>query len=201
MSGIGTESAQTLRTEEHVVLLDDEANPIGSAEKRRVHTDATPLHLAFSCYLFDQDGAVLVTRRALSKSTWPGVWTNSFCGHPGPGESIETAIMRRARQELGADIRDLRPVNGDFRYLATDANGIVDNEVCPVYRATIAGGLSPHPDEVGEWAWVSPASLTTPTALTPFAFSPWLVLQLPFFEDGAGTSVTSLPAFGQEHPG
>ena len=73
---------------ELVVLASAEGEPIGTAPKAEVHTTDTPLHFAFSAWL-TCGGKVLVTRRALSKRTWPGVWTNAFCGHPAPGE--ETA--------------------------------------------------------------------------------------------------------------
>ena len=86
---------------ELVVTVDEAGNTIGSAPKETVHTDHTPLHLAFSCYLLNSEGMLLMTRRALTKRTWPGVWTNSFCGHPGPGEACEDAIVRRSEQELG----------------------------------------------------------------------------------------------------
>ncbi|MFP3466744.1 isopentenyl-diphosphate Delta-isomerase [Leifsonia sp. SIMBA_070] len=164
---------------EEVVLLAEDGSPIGTADKATVHTTDTPLHLAFSCHLFDGEGRILVTRRALGKATWPGVWTNSFCGHPGPGEAIEDAVVRRALDELGASIDNLVTVLPHFRYRAVDAGGIVEYEVCPVYTATVVGDLRPSAAEVAEWEWVEPRALLTAVEATPWAFSPWLTLQLP----------------------
>lgn len=169
----------TASEHEYVVLLDDAGQAIGSADKYVIHTADTPLHLAFSCYLFNADGDLLVTRRALSKLTWAGVWTNSVCGHPAPGESTEDAVARRAQRELGADITNLRLVLPDFQYRAVDATGIVENEVCPVFTATIASDLAPQPDEVAEWEWVSLTAVLEGVTLTPWAFSPWMVKQVP----------------------
>jgi isopentenyl-diphosphate delta-isomerase len=163
---------------ELVVLLSDDGLPIGTADKLGVHTAETRLHLAFSCHLFRASGEVLVTRRSLSKLTWPGVWTNSFCGHPAPDEATPDAIRRRAQRELGVKVREIQSVIPGFRYRAVDASGIVENEVCPVFRAEVSGELNPSADEVAEFAWVDPAQLAAAVASAPFAFSPWLRLQL-----------------------
>jgi isopentenyl-diphosphate delta-isomerase len=163
---------------ELVVLVDLDGTPVGSAEKGVVHTAQTPLHLAFSCHVYNAEGLVLVTRRALSKLTWPGVWTNSFCGHPAPGETMADAIARRARFELGIAVEALEVVLPDFRYRAVDASGIVENEICPVYRAVTTDAVSPNPDEVSEFAWLAPAALRGAVESAPFAFSPWLGWQL-----------------------
>lgn len=163
---------------EQVVLLDDTGAPIGVADKLGVHTADTPLHLAFSCHVYNEDGLVLVTRRALTKLTWPGVWTNSFCGHPAPGESFDDAIARRASVELGITIGQLTLILPDFRYRAVDASGIVENEVCPVYRAVTTDAVVANPDEVSEFEWVTPESLTAAALAAPYAFSPWLGWQL-----------------------
>ena len=165
-------------TDERVVLLDESGTRIGDASKAEIHTDSTPLHLAFSCYLFNEDGQLLVTRRALSKLTWPGVWTNSFCGHPGPGEEIEAAIHRRAAEELGTQVNDVTLIDPEFRYRAIDASGVVENEICPVYTAKISASLAPNPAEVAESQWVDVAAVIEAAELTPFAFSPWMVKQL-----------------------
>ncbi|HEV7566503.1 MAG TPA: isopentenyl-diphosphate Delta-isomerase [Microbacteriaceae bacterium] len=166
-------------TAESVVLLADDGSPVGLADKATVHGVDTPLHLAFSCHVFDGEGRILVTRRALGKLTWPGVWTNSFCGHPGPGETIEDAVIRRASDELGIRLENLALVLPDFRYRAVDPAGIVENEVCPVFTATTTSELAPEASEVAEWQWVEPRALLAAVDATPWAFSPWLTLQLP----------------------
>ncbi len=164
---------------EQVVLLSDDGAPIGVADKHAVHTEDTPLHLAFSCHVYDGEGRILVTRRALTKRTWPGVWTNSFCGHPAPGEELADAVTRRARDELGLELAGLTLELPDFRYLAVDASGVVENEICPVFTARAAGPVTVNPDEVAEWRWADTAALRAAVDLTPWAFSPWLALQLP----------------------
>jgi len=163
---------------ELVVLVDEHGAPIGVANKIGVHTDQTALHLAFSCHVYNSSGQVLTTRRALTKATWPGVWTNSFCGHPAPNEPMDVAIQRRAREELGISLDSIEVVLPDFRYRAVDASGIVENEICPVFRATTRDAVVANAAEVAEFEWVDPAALRTAVAATPFAFSPWLGLQL-----------------------
>ncbi len=171
--------------EEHVILVDDSGLAIGTAPKASVHDADTLLHLAFSCYLLNPLGQVLVSRRSLAKKTWPGVWTNSFCGHPLPGESFEDAVVRRARFELGLDLSpdDIRVALPDFRYRAVDSSGIVENEICPVYIATVNGEPQPNPDEVAEFAWADPATLRRTVLDSPWAFSPWLGMQIKELSD------------------
>ncbi|WP_188664505.1 isopentenyl-diphosphate Delta-isomerase [Tersicoccus solisilvae] len=172
-------SAVPADTAELVVLLDREHRPSGVARKAEVHTRDTALHLAFSCWVFDAAGRVLLTRRALGKVAWPGVWTNAFCGHPAPGEAMADAVRRRARRELGVAVADLAVALPDFSYRAVDASGIVEHEVCPVYTAVLDGGLDPRADEVMDVAWAEPGRLLDAVAAIPFAFSPWLVEQAP----------------------
>lgn len=171
---------------ELVRLLADDGTEIGTADKALVHTGDTALHLAFSCHLIDSQGRTLLTRRALTKLTWPGVWTNSFCGHPAPGESFEEAIIRRAALELNLAISNIQPALPDFRYRAVDSSGIVENEICPVFTAVYTGAetVSPNPDEVCDWAWSEIVDVEEAVSATPFTFSPWLVKQV---EDGVYT--------------
>lgn len=164
---------------ETVILLEPDGTRRGTADKATVHTDATPLHLAFSCHVLDATGRVLVTRRALTKRTWPGVWTNSVCGHPAPDESFEDAVRRRAQHELGLTVTDVTVVAPDFRYRAVDPSGIVEHEVCPIFTARTADEPVPHPEEVMDLAWVEPGDLRDAVRAAPWAFSPWLVASVP----------------------
>lgn len=166
-------------TLDQVVLLAEDGAPTGAAPRATVHTVDTPLHLAFSCYLTDERGRLLLTRRALSKRTWPGVWTNSFCGHPRPGEDMTDAVIRYGRLELGLEVRDVRRVLPDFRYRATDDSGVVENEICPVHVATTHQEPRPNPDEVMQHVWVEPSDAVRAVETAPWALSPWMVTQVP----------------------
>ena len=172
----------TRAAEELVVLLDEAGRPAGTMPKAEVHGPDTPLHLAFSVYLFDAGGRLLVTRRALGKRTWPGVWTNSCCGHPGPGEDPAAAAERRLGQELGLRPDRLELVLPDFTYRAVAADGIVEHEVCPVFFAWVDGDPepppAPDPDEVADWRWVPWPSFRAVAATAPWALSPWSVEQV-----------------------
>ncbi|GAA4529660.1 isopentenyl-diphosphate Delta-isomerase [Brachybacterium paraconglomeratum] len=165
--------------EDHVILMDDDGTPRGLAPRATVHTTDTPLHLAFSCYVVDSDGQVLLTRRALTKRTWPGVWTNSFCGHPRQGESFSDAITRHAEHELGMEVNDPEEALPGFRYRAVDASGVVENEICPVFVAVAASEPVPHHEEVMDLRWVSPAELAALVELAPWTLSPWTTSQVP----------------------
>lgn len=135
------------------MLLSTDGTAAGTAPKLASHHEDTPLHLAFSCYVTDPDGRVLITQRAHGKATFPSVWTNTCCGHPAPGETLREAVRRRTRTELGLEVGDMTLVLPEFRYRAEAADGIVENEYCPVVRAEASGDLKPDPDEVAEAEW------------------------------------------------
>ncbi len=162
-----------------VVLVDDGGRQLGTAPRATVHDEQTPLHLAFSVYMRDHLGRVLMTRRALDKVTWAGVWTNAACGHQRPDEGPLRAAMRRVPDEIGASPKNLRMAVPDFRYRAVDASGTVENELCPVLVAEVdPDELVFDPSEVAEHAWTDWADLRRTAATMPHLLSPWSVEQI-----------------------
>lgn len=166
---------------EQVVLVDESGVATGVADKATVHTDSTPLHLAFSCYVINPDGLLLLTTRADGK-TFPGVLTNSFCGHPAPDESIEDAVRRRAQDELGITLQIVRLILPDFRYRA-EMNGVVENELCPVLVASSADEPTPRADEASSTEWVSWSALRDDVLAGRREVSPWFAEQIALLAD------------------
>ena len=159
-------------TVEQVVLLTPEGTPCGVADKASVHGEVTPYHLAFSCYVFDAHGRLLVTRRALDKLTWPGVWTNSCCGHPGPGEEPRDAVVRRLAQELGLVADRLVLALPDFSYRAS-FGGVEEYELCPVFLARTGADPVLDPDEVAEARWEPWEQFAAAATAPESTISPW----------------------------
>ena len=140
---------------EEVVLVDKDGKPTGKTlPKLEAHNANTPLHLAFSCYVFNDKSKFLVTQRAKTKKVWPGVWTNSVCGHPAPGEKIIDAITRRLDYELGMTAGNVEVVLPTYRYRTPPYNGIIENEFCPVYIAKATSKPRPNPEEVEGLKWM-----------------------------------------------
>jgi isopentenyl-diphosphate delta-isomerase len=166
-------------TTEQVLLLDEAGNQIGLADKAEVHHTDTPLHLAFSSYLFDDRGRTLLSRRALHKKTWPGIWTNTACGHPAPGEKMSDSVLRRLTDELGLpEVREVDLILPEFRYRAEMPNGVVENEMCPVFRGVVVGTPTPNPDEVDTTEWVPWTDFVESVLDGTRDISPWCRLQV-----------------------
>lgn len=173
-------SKDAVWNDDTVVLLDDSGRAIGSGAKSQIHHESTPLHLAFSCYVFDGADRLLVTRRAGSKPSFPGVVTNSCCGHPRPGEALPKAARRRAQSEIGVTLDDIWLVLPEFRYRAVSSTGLVENEVCPVYAArTSSPDVTLDPSEVDAAEWVPWAEFVESVRSGEREVSQWCAEQLP----------------------
>jgi isopentenyl-diphosphate delta-isomerase len=142
---------------EKIVFVDKNGKPTGEVgPKLESHNESTKLHLAFSCYIFQaNDNKFLFTQRALSKKVWPCVWTNSLCGHPSPGETIEDAIRRRALFELGIQkLENIKCVLPNYIYVTPPYNGIIENEFCPVFVAYTSDKIEANTSEVEAYQWI-----------------------------------------------
>lgn len=181
---------------EFVVLLDRHARPIGRECKSAVHHEATPLHLAFSVFLFDDRGRALFQQRALNKVTWPGVWSNTCCGHPAPDESLIDAAHRRLHHELGIEPIELTVALPDFRYRARWGS-IWENEVCPVLVGRFDGSVRLNPTEVAAVRWINWSDFAATCVNeqpSEFAtFSPWSRLEARQLPPQPWLSTTATP--------
>lgn len=162
----------TNRTE-HVVVVDEHDLPVGVAGKLEAHRGAGILHRAVSACLFDEQGRVVLQRRAMRKYHFAGRWSNTCCTHPRPGERPETAIVRRLREELGVTPDGLRSA-GSFTYRAVDLrSGYVEHELDHVFTGTVVDEPRPHPDEVMDWRVVDRDRVAV-TDWGAGIYTPWL---------------------------
>lgn len=160
-------------SEEYVVIVDEEDKEIGIEKKLTVHSKSTPLHRAFSLFLFNSAKELLLQQRAEDKKTWPLVWSNSCCGHPLPDESYESAVIRRTRYELGVKLTAVEKIS-DYRYCFS-RDDVMENEICPVFVAFYDGRVVPNPKEVQAVKWVKWEDWLEETAKHPNRYSPWCV--------------------------
>ncbi|EOT00139.2 isopentenyl-diphosphate delta-isomerase [Streptomyces noursei CCRC 11814] len=157
-------------------LVDEDGTTIGTAEKLAAHQPPGQLHRAFSVFLFDEKGRLLLQRRALSKYHSPGVWSNTCCGHPYPGETPFAAAARRTAEELGAAPALLAEA-GTVRYNHPDpASGLVEQEYNHLFVGLLRSEPAPDPEEISEVAFVTPDELAERHAQVPF--SAWFMTVL-----------------------
>lgn len=160
--------------DEMVVYVDDAGTPQGTERKSVAHDADTDLHSAFSVFLFNSKNELLLQQRAMTKKTWPGVWSNSCCGHVMLHESPEKAVRRRLKHELGMTVGDLHLILPDFRYRA-EKDGVVENEICPVYVAFTDDKPTPNPTEVHDTRYTDWNAFTEEVADPANGYSPWAI--------------------------
>lgn len=161
--------------EERVILVDANDAVLGSEEKLRVH-ETGELHRAFSVFVVDGEGRLLLQRRAASKYHSAGLWSNTCCGHPRPGEDVRAAAERRLHEEMG--IRCELSPRGSFIYQATLGSGLVEHELDHLFVGRFAGDPSPNMDEAQEWAWAPWTRVEAECAAGPERFTVWLPIAL-----------------------
>jgi isopentenyl-diphosphate delta-isomerase len=162
-----------MKMSENVILVDDQDRETGVEEKLTAHRNGGMLHRAFSIFIFNSKGQMLLQKRADHKYHWGGFWTNSCCGHPRPGESIENAATRRLQEELG--IKCTLNKVFDFIYRADFKNGLSEHEVDHVFIGIYDGSVHCNPEEVSAYKWVNISTLET---LDDEKYTPWFKIAL-----------------------
>jgi len=161
---------------ELLILVDEADREIGHLSKAECHLGGGVLHRAFSLLIFNDRGELLLQQRAPSKRLWPRFWSNSCCSHPRRSESMETAIHRRLREELGLSC----PLQFlfKFRYQAQFDECGAEQELCSVYIGRSTAAVQADRDEILDWRWISVPALQAELA-GPAAdrFTPWFKLE------------------------
>ena len=156
---------------EELILVDTNDRELGFISKADAHNGAGVLHRAFSLFLFNEEGALLLQQRASGKRLWGGYWSNSCCSHPRRGESLDVATQRRLADELNIET-ELEHVYR-FCYQASFGAAGSENELCHVYLGRTAGDVRPNDSEVAAIRYVLPAALDAELAAQPGDFTPW----------------------------
>ncbi|MBX2984227.1 MAG: isopentenyl-diphosphate Delta-isomerase [Flavobacteriales bacterium] len=159
-----------------VILVNDKDEEVGTMEKLKAHRQGK-LHRAFSIFLFDSEGRMLLQQRATDKYHSPRLWTNACCSHPVPGEAISDAAKRRVMQELGIS-PELDP-QFKFTYRAELENDLVEHEIDHVFFGKWDGKVHPNPREVMDTRWLSIAELDAEIATASEKFTAWLLICWP----------------------
>lgn len=160
---------------EELILVDGDDRVLGYENKAACHDGHGKLHRAFSLFVFNPEGALLLQQRSPGKRLWPGYWANSCCSHPRRGESMGEATQRRLLQELGmrCELRYLFK----FQYQA-DYQGLgAEHELCSVYVGQTAAPVQANRSEVADWRFVTPTALDAEILAHPQRFTPWLKLE------------------------
>jgi isopentenyl-diphosphate Delta-isomerase len=162
---------------DRVVLVDENDRGVGYEEKEGCHRLPAKLHRAFSIFIVDYEGLMLIHRRALTKKTWPGFWSNACCSHPRIHEEIGEAAQRRLQEEMGFSC-PLEEIF-TFRYKADYDGEFGENEVDHVFVGEFSGMIRPNKEEVEDWRYISLAELEQDATTNPDKYTPWFKIALP----------------------
>jgi len=172
---------------EALIIVDAQDRILGHGKKADLHRGSGTLHRAFSIFLFNADGEMLLTRRSDNKPLWPGFWSNTCCSHPRQGESYGVSTQRRLREELGIETPLL--FTHRFRYQAQFDESGAEHELCSVYVGRIDSTPSPNPMEISDWQWISPEALDHKIEAEPNTLTPWFKLEWQVLRSGKHAEV------------
>lgn len=175
MDNVARNSRADSGDDEQLILVDSDDREIGSLAKADAHLGRGTLHRAFSVFVFNPAGELLVQQRAKSKPLWPSCWSNTCCSHPRLGETIDHAVRRRLQEELGLQAK--MAFLFKFQYQAQYDVHSAEHEVCWVYAGRSATRPHPNFNEVAAWRYVAPQVLCAEIACTPESFTPWFRLE------------------------
>jgi isopentenyl-diphosphate delta-isomerase len=156
---------------EELILVDRNDREIGSLSKAKAHDGDGVLHRAFSLFLFNDDGELLLQQRGQGKRLWGGYWSNSCCSHPRVGESLQIATTRRLRDELNFET-ELEHVYW-FCYEASFDGSGAENELCHVYLGRVSDEIRVNDSEIAAIRYLSPAALDAEFEQAPERYTPW----------------------------
>lgn len=162
-----------------VILVNEQDEPTGSMEKMEAHEKGV-LHRAFSIFIFNQQGHMLLQQRALGKYHSGGLWTNACCSHPAPGQSTESAALIRLQEEMGFTTSIRKAF--DFVYQAAFDNGLTEHEFDHVFVGEYEGEIQPNPDEVSGFKYLSMPALEEDMQLHPEQYTAWFRIALPLLK-------------------
>lgn len=158
-----------------LILVDDDDQEIGTLSKQECHANEGVLHRAFSLFVFNRNGELLLQQRSANKPLWPLFWSNSCCSHPRQSESIELAAQRRIFEELGFECNSKYLYK--FKYHARYLNEGCEHELCHVLIGYCDNPISANKEEVAAWRYVTPKNLDHELDSTPEFFTPWFKLE------------------------
>jgi isopentenyl-diphosphate delta-isomerase len=160
---------------EELILVDELDREIGAKSKSDCHAGNGTLHRAFSIFIFNGNGEVLLQKRSAEKPLWPNYWSNACCSHPRRGERMEQALTRRLVQELGfeCDLEFLYKFKYHAQYGAVGA----EHEYCWVYFGRYDGHVDVNVSEISDWRYLDLDSLEGELAARPETFTPWFKME------------------------
>jgi isopentenyl-diphosphate delta-isomerase len=167
-------------SDQYVILVNEKDEPQGKMEKMEAHEKGL-LHRAFSVFIFNRRGEMLLQRRALKKYHSGGLWTNACCSHPKPGEEVHHAAVRRLKEELGFETVLQKAF--EFTYRSEFANGLIEHEFDHVFTGEYNGVIQPDPKEVCDYCYKGLEEIGQLLKTHPERFSAWFHIAFPKIEN------------------